>query len=83
MTFGSKAKARTPLKFTTSNTPMKRPATGCRTPTTGRKKVKGNHFTPSRSTARVNLTNRSPSKFKKHIIKAKRSNLSMLSSKTV
>jgi len=62
MTFGSKAKARTPLKFTTSNTPMKRPATGCRTPTTGRKKVKGNHFTPSRSTARVNLTNRSPSR---------------------
>jgi len=60
MTFGSKAKARTPLKFTTSNTPLKRPATGCKTPTTGRKKIKGNVFTPSRSTARANLTNRSP-----------------------
>lgn len=62
MTFGSKVKSRTPLKFTTSNTPLKRPATGCKTPTTGRKKIKGNVFTPSRSTARANLTNRSPSK---------------------
>jgi len=62
MTFGSKAKTRTPLKFTTSNTPLKRPATGCKTPTTGRKKIKGNAFTPTRSTARANLTNRSPSR---------------------